>query len=153
MSKVVQLKEKLNKKPEATKAKVILENLKFMELYSHPRYPNFPYVTGKGRITQIANSEKLQLEVCKIVGGDFFVEKDPKWGNSTLYKASNDNGETFKDAYPNFKPTKTTDKIKSSPNRTYQARIDLKNRIFAVDSWATKQGLYINTRYFKYLEE
>lgn len=133
MSKARELIEKLNSK-----------NLN--EDHSHPQYPQFPYERGKGRITQLAKSEKLHLAICKIAGGNFFITDKNKRGIAST------DGVTFSDKYPNFRPTKETGKIRSAHNTTYNARVDLTNRKFAIDIYNTKTGQYLASDYYTYAD-
>ena len=91
-------------------------------------YPNFPYISGKDRITQIAISLKLQKKIVEKVGGDYFVDKDfkEKYGHLHPFKSSKDNGKTFLDQNI-LNPDKFVEPMKASQNTTYSVRIDTKN--------------------------
>lgn len=120
----------------------------------NPSFPKFPYITGKGRITQIGISLKLQEKIAKEVGGDYFVDKDfkEKYGHLHPFKSSKDNGKTFLDQNI-LNPDKFVEPMKASHNTTYSVRIDTKKCIFAIDEFKTKEQVYRCTTYFKYVKE
>ena len=117
-------------------------------------YPNFPYIPGKGRITQLGVNLKLQKKIVEKVGGDYFTDKDfkEKYGHLHPFKSSKDNGKTFLDQNI-LNPDKFVEPMKASHNSTYSVRIDTKKCIFAIDDFKTKEQEYKSTTYFKYVKE
>lgn len=114
-------------------------------------FPDFPYVSGKGRITQLAIDLKLQKKIATLVGGDYFIDKS-FMGYMAAKRSSKDNGETFIDSSI-LNPNKEIELSRSALNTSYKIRIDTNKNIFAFDSFNTKTKQYKGTTYFKYIPE